>query len=245
MNTSLEEAAKAIRSAKSVIAVTGAGVSVESGIPDFRSAGGLWTKYPPEEFATLDAFERDPSRLWKLWLELGEMLQGVQPNPAHFALAELEKLGWLHGIITQNIDNLHQIAGNTKVIEYHGNAQRLHCLACHKRTPLKLEELGGKAPVCTCGAVMKPDVVLFGEMIPKHALFESEALAQNADVVIIVGTSATVYPAAGLPFTAKQHGAYIIECNLDSTDFTARITDTFLQGTAGTTLPELLKQVQS
>lgn len=243
MNTSIETAAEKIREAQSVIAVTGAGISVESGIPDFRSPGGIWSKYPPEEFATIDAFNNDPMRLWELWIELGAMLKDAQPNPAHFALAELEKQGCLQAVITQNIDNLHQAAGSKKVIEYHGNAQRLFCLRCHTRTPLKLEDLQGHAPYCACGAVMKPDVVLFGELIPQHALIESEALAQNADVVIIVGTSATVYPAAGIPFAAKQHGAYIIECNLEPTEFTTRITDTFLKGKAGTTLPELVGMV--
>ena len=243
MDQRYSEAAAAIRNATSVIAVTGAGASVESGIPDFRSPGGLWERFPPEEYAAIDAYLSDPDRIWELWRNLGREFQHCTPNPGHLALAELERRGRLEGVITQNIDGLHQQAGNTHVVEYHGNASRLACLSCDRRIPLDPDREYTHAPHCDCGGLMKPDIVFFGEMIPPYAQAESTSLAQRAGVVIVVGTSATVYPAAGLPPLAKSHGAYIIECNLEPTDFTPRITDTFLQGRAGETLPRLLQEV--
>lgn len=244
MNTEFEKAALAVVQGKRVIALTGAGASVDSGIPDFRSAGGLWEKYPPEEFATIDAFERNPGKTWKLWFDLYHALDNVKPNPGHLALAELEKLGHLKAVITQNIDNLHQEAGNSRVIEYHGNTKRVVCLKCHTHRPFDPAKESRPGPICTCGLIMKPDVVLFGEAIPHEALLDAEELATTCDVVIIVGTSATVYPAAGLPFTAKQHGACIIECNTEQTEFTQSITDVFLRGRAKDTLPRLVNWVR-
>lgn len=239
----LKKAARALRGAKHAIALTGAGISVESGIPDFRSPGGLWTKYPPDEFATIDAFHANPARVWGLWRELGASLAEVVPNPAHEALAALEEQGRIGAVITQNIDNLHQRAGSQKVIEYHGNAGQTFCLKCHRRAPLDLATLPEGAPACACGGLLKPDVVMFGELIPAYALMESQTLTRRADVVLIVGTSAQVFPAAGLPYAAKDHGATIIECNIEPTEFTRRITDIFLEGRAGVMLPELLRVI--
>ncbi len=238
-------AADAIRGADRVVAVTGAGISVESGIPDFRSPGGLWSKYPPQEYATIEAFYDDPDKVWELWYELAESLQDVQPNPGHYALAELEELGRLSVVVTQNIDALHREAGNTSVIEYHGSADTLYCPACHRRRPMDLGHRSLGAPRCECGGYMKPDVVLFGELIPETALHLADSLARNCGVMIIVGTSATVYPAAGLPYIAKENGAFIIECNTEPTQFTRTITDIFLQGPAGTTLPRLVEEVRT
>jgi len=242
----LERAADALAGARRAFALTGAGISVESGIPDFRSANGIWAKYPPDEYASLDAFRRDPAKVWHMWRELGLGLRTANPNPGHLALANMEELGALRAVVTQNIDNLHQRAGSKKVIDYHGNAVRLHCLDCHRRRPLDTTELSNEEPPrCACGAILKPDVVLFGEMIPTYALYEAEALAQNADVVLIAGTSAQVYPAAGLPHTAKRHGAAIIECNIEKTDYTRDVTDIFLDGETGTTLPLLLSAIHA
>jgi len=238
-----EAAAQAIQQSANVIAVTGAGASTESGIADFRSPGGIWERYPAHEYATLDAFLDDPDKVWTLWYELGEALREAKPNAGHYALAKLEELGHLKAVITQNIDNLHFEAGNTAVIEYHGNADRLMCPACHRRRDMDFAHRALGAPRCECGGYMKPDVVLFGELIPPQALLNSQTLAQTCAVLIIVGTSAQVYPAASLPFTAKQHGAFIVECNLQETDFTHSITDAFLQGPAGETLPKLVERV--
>ncbi len=243
MNNAIEQAAAAIARANHVIAVTGAGISVESGVPDFRSPGGIWDTYPPDQYATIDAFMADPDRVWNMWYDLGAMLGDVAPNAGHRALTALQELGRLDLVITQNIDNLHQEAGCLNVVEYHGNAKHMRCLACLELAPLDVLKRTAQAPRCGCGGTMKPDVVLFGDIIPEAAIIAADDATQRADVVIIVGTSATVYPAAQIPLDAKRHGAYIIECNLEPTDFTPLITDAFLQGKAGTTLPALAEAV--
>lgn len=242
-NNVYERAAEVVRTTTNAIAVTGAGISVESGIPDFRSAGGLWTKYPPEQFATMDAFLSDPDKVWEMWYELAATLQDVKPNPGHYALATLEQQTHLKAVITQNIDALHQHAGSNTVIEYHGNADQVACTACFRHRKMDLSQRALGAPRCECGGVMKPDVVLFGETIPEYPLKTSDMLARGCDVLIVVGTSAQVYPAASLPYLAKENGATIIECNTEPTDFTKVITDIFLQGPAGETLPKLVEQV--
>jgi NAD-dependent deacetylase len=244
MTDPLQPAAQAVARGRHVIAVTGAGISVESGIPDFRSPGGIWDTYPPEDYATIEAFLAAPDRVWQLWYDLGAMLGDVQPNPGHHALTALQEMGRLDAIITQNIDNLHQESGSVRVIEYHGNGRHMRCVICAGDTPLDLTQRSALAPRCACGGVMKPDVVLFGEAIPRDAMDAANRAAALADVVIIVGTSATVYPAAELPVIAKRNGAYIIECNLEPTDFTGTITDAFLQGPAGTVLPRLVESVR-
>lgn len=238
-------AAEAIKKSKNVVAVTGAGVSVESGIPDFRSPGGLWAKYPPDEYATYEAFIDDPDKVWLMFYELGELLLNAQPNPAHLALAQLEEMGHLRAVITQNIDSLHYEAGNSTVIEYHGNARVLVCPACRRRRTMDLAFRSVGAPRCECGGYMKPDVVLFGEAIPHNALFMGDTLAKGCEVLIVIGTSAQVYPAASLPYTAKQWGAQIIECNTQETDFTQTITDIFLEGPAGKVMPALIDRIQA
>jgi len=242
-NILYEKAAEIVRNTINAIAVTGAGISVESGIPDFRSAGGLWTRYPPDQYATMNAFMNDPDKVWEMWYELADTLKDIKPNPGHYALAKLEQLSHLKAIITQNIDALHQHAGSNTVIEYHGNADQIACTACfrHRKMDLSHRTLG--APRCECGGVMKPDVVLFGEAIPEYAMKTSDRLARGCDVLIVVGTSAQVYPAASLPYLAKENGAIIIECNTEPTSFTQVITDIFLQGRAGETLPKLVEHV--
>ena len=168
------------------------------------------------------------------------MLKGIKPNPGHVSLAALESLGYLKGVITQNIDNLHQNAGNSHVIEFHGNAGRLSCMQCHTRIPLDQSLCLNTAPRCNCGGLMKPDVILFGEMLPAYAVLESEILVQECDVLLVVGTSATVYPAADIPYIAKQNGAYIIEYNIEATVLTNGISDIFVQGPSGKTLPQVV-----
>ena len=238
-----DQAAAALRNTLNGIAVTGAGISVESGIPDFRSANGLWSKYPPAEYATMDAFLFNPDKVWDMWYELADTLKGVQPNAGHTALAKLEEMGHLKAVITQNIDALHHHAGSKTVIEYHGNADTIVCPACSRRRPMDLSQRALGAPRCECGGYMKPDVVLFGEVIPEYALKTSDMLARGCDVLVVVGTSAQVYPAASLPYIAKESGAKVIECNTERTSFTDTVTDFFLQGPAGKTLPELVRRV--
>ena len=163
----------------------------------------------------------------------------------HTALAELERMGILRGVITQNVDNLHQAAGSTRVVEYHGNARRLVCLECHKRLSVDTNSMGDSAPHCPmCAGLMKPEVVMFGEDIPHHALFEAHALAEKCDAMLVVGTSAQVYPAARLPYTAKANGAFVIESNTERTEFTDTVTDVFLEGPAGQTLPLLVHALE-
>jgi len=241
----LERAARELASAKRAVAVTGAGISVESGIPDFRSADGLWSRYPPDEFATIDAFYDDPDRVWVMWYELAETLGNVQPNPAHYALARLEKAGRLAGVITQNIDALHHRAGSVNVVEFHGRADAIVCPACGRRRAMELSHRAHGAPRCECGGYMKPDVVLFGEIIPPAALAAAQALAAACDVMLVVGTSAQVYPAASLPWIARDHNATIIECNTQPTAFTSSVTDIFLRGPAGVVLPALADRTLS
>jgi NAD-dependent deacetylase len=237
-------AAEALRNASDAIASTGAGISVESGIPDFRSANGLWSKYPPDEYGTIDAFRANPAKVWTLWQDLSEQVAACKPNPGHRALAELESLGRLRAVVTQNVDNLHQEAGSERVIEYHGNGRRVVCMECGKRRPLTPEMYARSIPMCVCGGLFKPDVVLFGEMIPMQAMLQAQALAQTADLVVLVGTSGTVYPASELPLTAKENGAFIIECNVERTEFTHSVTDVFLEGRAGENLPKLVALVR-
>ena len=244
MMDSYRLAAAAIKSAASAVAVTGAGISAESGIPTFRGHGGIWEKYPPDEYATIDAYNANPDKVWKFWCDLATTLAGCKPNPAHYALAELERMGRLTAVVTQNVDNLHQDAGSRNVIEYHGNARWLVCPRCRHRDPLDLSQHGDTPPYCFCGTLMKPDVIMFGEVIPSEAIVQSALLVEKCNVLIVVGTSAQVYPAARLPILAHQNGAFIIEANIVETDFTQTVTNAFLQGPAGETLPKLLDHVK-
>ncbi|TAL33011.1 MAG: NAD-dependent deacylase [Spirochaetes bacterium] len=246
MDQSYQQAAEIIKHSRHCIALTGAGISVESGIPDFRGACGLWQKYDPMEYAHIDNFRRDPDKIWRMLYELMALTSGARPNPAHVALATLERNNLLKSIITQNIDNLHQSAGSRNVIEFHGNAHLLDCIWCGASYSADEFTLNGNPPRChSCGKVLKPSVVFFGEMIPAQALRDSETQSRAADVVLVIGTSAVVYPASSIPFSAKQRGAKVIEINLESTGLTNSITDVFIQGMAGTTLPALVEQVLS
>lgn len=239
------EAAGIIISSKNLIALTGAGISVESGIPDFRSAGGLWEKYDPMEYAHIDSFRRNPVKIWDMIFDLVALTRNAKPNPAHIALAELERMDYLKAIITQNIDNLHQAAGSGNVIEFHGNASRLECLHCGAEYGADEFEATGKPPACgKCNEILKPSVIFFGEMIPQRALVDSQLYAEGADAVLVIGTSAVVYPASNIPYIAKQRGAKVIEMNLEETGLTGSITDVFIQGSVGSTLPRLVDRVR-
>ncbi len=244
MKTPLERAAEALTASRHAMALTGAGISVESGIPDFRSPGGIWDTYPPEEYATAEAFLRDPDRVWQMWYELAATIGEVSPNPAHHALTALQYGGYLGPIVTQNIDNLHQEAGSRDVIEFHGNARHMRCQTCQTVVPLRLDQRTPGAPRCGCGGLMKPDVVLFGDSIPVEAQQAANVAVAEADVLLVVGTSATVYPAAQIPLTAKANGACIIECNVETTEFTTNSTDYFLEGPASLQLVELVKLIR-
>jgi NAD-dependent deacetylase len=227
------------------VALTGAGISVESGIPDFRSACGLWAKYDPSVYANIESFRTNPKLVWEIIFDMMDTVFGARPNPAHRALARLEKMGYLKSIITQNIDNLHQMAGSTKVIEYHGNVSRLECLECgehYSRDEFTISEK--KIPQCRkCREILKPSVVFFGELIPHLAMTNSNREVMNADAVIVVGTSAIVYPVAAIPLAAKRNGALIIEFNIEKTDLTTSVTDVYIEGPAGSTLEQFVEQL--
>jgi len=231
----------ALEEAKLAIVLTGAGVSVESGIPDFRSPGGIWAKYPPEVYGTIDAFREDPERFWTFYLELARLCSNAKPNAAHAALARLEERKLIEGIITQNVDGLHQAAGSKNVIELHGGADALVCIECRARRAEKIAALAGP-PRCECGAILKPDVVLFNEMLPLGAITAAQELARKCDVCLVVGTSAVVYPAASIPEIAFDHGATLCEFNLEATSLThtGRVRH-FIEGSAGQTLARLVE----
>ena len=240
---SLERAAAAIRRAPRVTVLTGAGISVASGIPDFRSAEGLWSRYDPQEYATLRAFQRDPRKVWRMLAEMLEVLDAALPNAAHRALARLEAAGMVQGVITQNIDGLHQGAGSETVLEFHGGCRTLSCLDCGRRYTRGEARSRGLPPECGCGALLKPDIVFFGEMIPDGALDASRQLAARCGLMLVVGTSAEVSPANQMPWIANQHGATVVEFNLEETQLTGSVTDIFVQGPATTTLPALAAAV--
>ncbi len=241
----IQRAAKDIIKSKKTIAFTGAGISVESGIPDFRGAQGLWEKYDPEEYAHIQAFYSNPDRVWLMLKDMFSLIMAAKPNPAHIGLAELERMGYLSSIVTQNVDGLHQAAGNKNVIEFHGSHRTLSCLKCSTKidgTSLKLEDL---PPRCSrCSSLLKPDVVFFGEAIPWEAQVTSLKESKSCNVVLVIGTSAVVYPAASIPYTAKERGATIIEINKESTPLTHQISDYLICGSAGEIIPAIVEEVK-
>ncbi|MDW7711272.1 MAG: NAD-dependent deacylase [Deferrisomatales bacterium] len=243
MRRELERAAEGIARRGRVAVLTGAGISVESGIPDFRSAGGLWTRYPPQDYATLSAFRRDPARVWRMLAAMEEVLDAARPNPGHRALALLEEVGLVDGVITQNIDGLHQEAGSRRVVEFHGSHRTLTCLACGRRFHRAEARARGIPPPCDCRQLLKPDVVFFEERIPEAALEESYRLAGGCRVMLVVGTSAEVAPANEMPWVARRNGALVVEVNLEPSQLTRGVTDVYLEGPAGTVLPELAQTV--
>lgn len=246
----MEEAAKLIAHSRFLIAFTGAGISAESGIPTFRDKGGLWEKYRVEEVATPEAFRRNPRLVWEFYKMRMRLMKEAKPNRAHLALAELEKMGLLKAVITQNIDNLHREAGNKNVVELHGNIYRVKCTSCTYRENLlesgRLEEFLEEKdlPKCPeCGSLLRPDVVWFGEPLPQEALQKAFKLAERADVCLVIGTSGQVFPAAYVPYIVKENGGYVIEINPKESGITP-IADIFLKGFAGETMEHLLAKVK-
>lgn len=215
--------AELIRANQPCVALTGAGVSTESGIPDFRSAGGIWSQFDPYEVGSIDAFRRDPERVWEFYgLRLG-VLADAKPNDAHLALARLEAAGLLEAVITQNVDRLHAAAGSRDVIEVHGSIDRATCLAC--RAEVGRDELRDRLPLprCPrCAAILKPGVVMFGELLPDAAVDRAVELAQTAALLLVVGSSLEVWPVAGLPEETLAHGGKLAIVNREPTRYDAR-----------------------
>ncbi|WP_456422098.1 NAD-dependent protein deacetylase [Thermococcus sp.] len=246
----LGHASKILVRSRFAIAFTGAGISAESGVPTFRGSDGLWKRYRPEELATPEAFKRNPNLVWEFYKWRMRKILEARPNPAHYALAELERLGILKAVITQNVDDLHREAGSKNIVELHGNIFRVKCTSCNYKENLK--ESGRvkgfvesrDLPKCPkCGSLLRPDVVWFGEPLPREALDKAFRLAEKADVVIVVGTSGLVYPAAYIPYIVKEHGGKVIEVNVERSGITP-IADVFLRGKAGEILPELTELVR-
>ncbi|MGE4292704.1 MAG: NAD-dependent deacetylase [Desulfovibrio sp.] len=246
MQALIEQAAKILKKSRYTLAFTGAGISVESGIAPFRGPGGLWEKQDPKYFDKR-YFVQHPGEVWPLLKELFyDTLAGAKPNAAHLALAEMERAGRLHAVITQNIDNLHQLAGSREVHEFHGTMAAMDCLTCRRKTPASEVSLHLLPPPCpVCGGLLKPDIVFFGEPIPEDAYQFSSLAAQKCEAVLIIGTSGNVHPAARIPHMAKNAGARIIEINVQPSAYTGNITDVFLQGPAGATLTALCQAVLS
>lgn len=237
----LLRAAHAIASSNFTVVFTGAGISVESGIPSFRGKSGLWSKYDPR-YLELDFFLNHPAESWKVMKQIFyDFMAQAQPNPAHYAIAQLEKAGYVKEVITQNIDNLHQKAGSKLVHEFHGNTRTLMCVECKKDILADDIQLDSLPPRCPhCQGVLKPNFVFFSEMIPEEVSRLSFAAAEKSDVMLLVGTTGEVMPAAMLPYTAKKkNNATIIEVNPEESLYTPEITDIFLKGKAGEVLPEL------
>ena len=240
----MEDATELIMNANHVTAFTGAGISVESGIPPFRGKDGLWSKYNPIVL-DIDYFQNNPKESWLVIKEIFYDFFGeAKPNKAHFALAELEQLGILKSIITQNIDNLHQEAGSKEVYEFHGTSRNLVCTSCSKKIQAEEIDLSVLPPKCNvCGTVLKPDFVFFGEQIPEPANTNSFGEGEKADVFLLIGTTGEIMPASLIPHQAKRNGAKIIEVNVERTKFTESITDVFVKGKATEVLTNILNNI--
>ncbi|MCE5336476.1 MAG: NAD-dependent deacylase [Desulfobacteraceae bacterium] len=226
------------------IALTGAGISVESGIPDFRSKGGLWSRFDPREYAYIDSFRANPKKVWKMLMEMDVLLSGARPNGAHTALGELEKLGIIKMVVTQNIDSLHQRGGSVNVVEFHGHFRSLHCDNCFRiyaRNAVSFEPI---PPLCECGGLLRPDIVFFGEGIPPDAYARATEAAGRCDLMLVVGTSASVVPASQLPRIARRAGARVLEINPVESELSGMVTDIHIMESAGKALGHILNLVR-
>jgi NAD-dependent deacetylase len=236
---SVERLAELIGARGPCVVLTGAGISTESGIPDFRSPTGIWAQYDPMEYATIDAFLEDPAKVWDFYGKRLALLDEAQPNDGHRALAELEDRGWVRAVVTQNIDRLHERAGSRSLVEVHGSIRTSSCLACGTVVPFAEVVALLPVPACPrCGRILKPDVVMFGELLPEAEIARATQFAATAGVLLIVGSSLEVYPVAGLPLETLAAGGSLAIVNRGSTPFHARASVT-IDGGAGATLRAL------
>ena len=230
-----------IRARQPCVVLTGAGVSTESGIPDFRSPTGLWARFDPLEYGSIEAFRADPLKVWSFYKPRVAMLTEAEPNAAHRALAELERLGFVEAVVTQNIDLLHERAGSRELVEVHGSIRSATCPGCGEQEPLErvLELLAeADAPACTsCGAILKPDVVFFGELLPVEAIERASMLARQARLLLVVGSALEVYPVAGLPEETLAAGGELAIVNRGPTPYDTRAT-LRIDGSAGEVLAQ-------
>ena len=235
----MEQTREWLRAASSVAALTGAGISAESGIPTFRGAGGLWRQFRPEDLATPEAFGRDPRLVWEWYEWRRKLIASAQPNPGHVALVELEKSKPQFTLITQNVDGLHERAGSRKVLKLHGDIWISRCTGCGRERRDKGRPLEELPPRCECGSLLRPGVVWFGEALPAGVWREAEQATRSAEVFLVIGTSAVVHPAAGLVWLAQSAGAKVIEINPEETPLSSQL-DRSLRGTAGELLARLI-----
>jgi NAD-dependent deacetylase len=244
MNSKFVLSANILKDAEFVAVLTGAGVSAESGVPTFRGKDGLWKNFRAEDLASPEAFKKDPKLVWEWYNWRRGIISKAKPNPAHMALVELEKIFKDFYLITQNVDGLHFKAGNKKVVELHGNLWRLKCINknCYRfDNPIYNYEVPLKKipPTCECGYLMRPDVVWFGESLPPDAINKAYEIAENCEVMLVVGTSAVVQPAASLPLIVAQNGGKVIEINLEPT-YLSSVVNLSILGKAGEILPRIL-----
>lgn len=239
-----EELASLVRDRGPAVVLTGAGMSTESGIPDFRSAQGIWAEVDPFEVASIDAFRRDPVRVWRWYGPRIRGLLAAEPNAGHLALAELERAGHVRAVVTQNIDTLHSRAGSRAVVEVHGSIARFECLRCRTAATLDevLAQLGEReAPECaSCTAILKPGVIMFGELLPVEAFVRAERLVRETGLLLAVGSSLQVWPAAGLPADAVRAGAALAIVNGEPTDYDGD-AELVVRGRAGETLADVAR----
>jgi NAD-dependent deacetylase len=246
MDSLIARAINDLTAARRAVALTGAGISIDSGIPPFRGAGGLWERFDPMEIAHIDAFMRDPALVWKVLVkDLKDVIDAARPNDGHRGLARLEQLGILTSVITQNIDGLHQAAGNTDVIEFHGTFAWQRCILCDRRIETSKVDASRLPPRCACSGILRPDAVFFGEMIPPAALWRSQEAASDCDLMLVVGTSAVVQPAASMPVIAKESGAVVIEINPEPTDLTGRVSDYLIPGKAADVMNRIVAGLEA
>jgi NAD-dependent deacetylase len=241
---SVARLAELIVEAQPCVVLTGAGVSTESGIPDFRSQTGIWATYDPMEYATIDAFRRNPAKVWDFYSRRLGVLAEARPNAAHVALAELEQLGLVEAIVTQNVDRLHQDAGSRRVLEVHGSIRSASCLDCgHREDFDRVVELLPVPTCADCGGVLKPDVVMFGELLPSGAMEQASWLAQSAGLMLVVGSSLEVYPVAGLPEDTRQAGGRLAIVNRGATPYDRR-ADLKIDASAADMLAAVAEQLR-
>ena len=229
-----------LKNSESIVFFTGAGISAESGIATFRGKEGLWNKFKPEELANFDAFMRNPELVWEWYNYRRRIVHEAKPNAAHLTIAEMQNHFKDVTVVTQNVDNLHRRAGSKKIFELHGNIEKNYCINCKKDFNEELDFSSG-VPKCDCGCLIRPGVVWFGEFLPEDQYLGGEKAAMNAEVFFVVGTSAVVYPAAGLVYTAKASGATIVEINIEETEISSSVNYSYF-GKAGEILPKIFEE---
>jgi len=232
-----------LKDAESIVFFTGAGISSESGIPTFRGKEGLWNKFKPEELANFNAFMRNPELIWEWYNYRRKIVHEAKPNAAHLTIAEMQNHFKDVTVVTQNVDNLHRRAGSKNIFELHGNIEKNFCISCKKNYDKDLDFSHG-VPQCDCGGLIRPGVVWFGEFLPEDQFRGGELAAMKADVFFVVGTSAVVYPAAGLVYTAKASGATIVEINIEETEISSSVNYSYF-GKAGEILPRIFEEYKS